>query len=303
MGDLTEKATVVITTKNRKDDLRRAVISALNQDGSPQVLVMDDASTDGTCEMMRSEFPQVRVIGEGAVKSTGYIVQRNRAAKLATTPIIFSLDDDAEYSTPNIVRKIVEGFNDDRIGAIAIPFMNVRDKSHAMPTPPNADAIYLAESFVGTAYAVRRELFNRLGGYREFFFHQGEEEDFSIRMLDAGFVVRLGSSDPIHHFESENRDNTRINLYGRRNNILFTWCNVPLPFFLAHLPATTVNGFRIGLRQGKLGVHVRGLAMGFAGIVRHFRQRKPVRGITYRRFRILRAMPVKVVSYISWIED
>ena len=44
--------------------------------------------------------------------------------------------------------------------------------------------------------------------------HQGEESDLCIRMLAAGYVVRLGSSDPIHHFESPKRSFSRMDHFG-----------------------------------------------------------------------------------------
>ncbi|MGD0138244.1 MAG: glycosyltransferase, partial [Tepidisphaeraceae bacterium] len=70
----TAEATVIITTKNRMDDLRKAVASALMQDGRPRVLVIDDGSTDGTSDMMRREFPEAQL--ERVEQSRGYIVQR-----------------------------------------------------------------------------------------------------------------------------------------------------------------------------------------------------------------------------------
>ena len=44
------QATVVITTKNRREDLLKAVASAWSQTARPEVLVIDDGSTDGTSE-------------------------------------------------------------------------------------------------------------------------------------------------------------------------------------------------------------------------------------------------------------
>ena len=55
------KASIVITTKNRKESLRRAIASAVMQTIPVEIIVIDDGSTDGTSEMVTSEFPQVRL--------------------------------------------------------------------------------------------------------------------------------------------------------------------------------------------------------------------------------------------------
>ena len=117
------RASVVITTKNRRDELSAAIASALTQSAQPEVLVIDDGSTDGTSDMVRADFPAVRL--ERSTKSLGLIVQRNRAARLASGEIIFSLDDDAEFSTPGVVEQTLEDFDDPRIGAVAIPHVDM----------------------------------------------------------------------------------------------------------------------------------------------------------------------------------
>src|SRR5262249_44594549 len=96
-------ATVVITTKNRKTELRRAIHSCLLQKGSPRILVMDDGSSDGTSDMVRAEFPEIEL--RRSSESEGYIRQRNRAARIATTAFLVSLDDDAVFSTPDVVEQ------------------------------------------------------------------------------------------------------------------------------------------------------------------------------------------------------
>jgi glycosyltransferase involved in cell wall biosynthesis len=267
-------ATVLITTKNRKDELRTAVASALAQDATPRVLVIDDASTDGTSEMIRREFPQVRL--DRVESSLGLIVQRNRGAALCDTPYLFSIDDDAAFSTPRVVSQTLAEFSNPRVGAVAIPYINVNlDKTVHQIAPTDA-GVHVAASYIGTAHALKRDLFLRLTGYREYLFHQGEEEDYCIRMLNAGYVVRLGRSDPIHHFESPRRDLRRMDLYGRRNNVLFAWCNVPMPYLPARILTTSFNGIRFGFKIGRPWRMVQGLAMGYAQIFRRWSQRRPV---------------------------
>jgi glycosyltransferase involved in cell wall biosynthesis len=285
-------ATVVIATKNRKDDLRKAVASALAQVAHPQVLVMDDGSTDGTSEMIRGEFPAVQL--ERAEQSAGYIVQRNRGAAIARTEFIFSIDDDAEFSSPNVVSQTLAEFSDRRVGAVAIPLINVNLDNRILQLAPDNTGIYVVSSYIGTAHALRRDLFLKLGAYREALHHQGEEEDFCIRMLAAGFVVRAGRADPIRHYESPKRDYKRWDLYGRRNNVLYVWHNVPLRYLPGHLAGTTWNGIRLGMARGRPLRMMHGLALGFLAIPGNWRGRRPVDAATYRLDRYIRShQPVR----------
>src|SRR5207247_2927276 len=100
------------------DELRAAISSALRQSVQPEVLVTDDAWTDGTAQMVRAEFPAVRL--ERSADSVGYIVQRNRAARLASSAILFSLDDDAQFGSADTVEKTLGEFDHPRVGAVAI---------------------------------------------------------------------------------------------------------------------------------------------------------------------------------------
>jgi glycosyltransferase involved in cell wall biosynthesis len=52
-------ASVVISTKNRKDELRNAITSCLSQSVPVEVVVFDDGSENGTSEVVRQDFPQV----------------------------------------------------------------------------------------------------------------------------------------------------------------------------------------------------------------------------------------------------
>ena len=161
---------VVISTRNRLDELRKAVTSALHQTAKPDVVVMDDCSNDGTANAITREFTQVRVIRSEA--ATGYISQRNRAARLVSAPVIFSIDDDAVFSSPYVVEQTLVEFDHPRIGAVAIPFVDVHRGPNVLHKPPNKGGVYTIYSFIGTSHAVRRDVFLALGGYDEILVHQ-----------------------------------------------------------------------------------------------------------------------------------
>lgn len=279
-------ATVVITTKNRKEDLRGALLSCLQQTAPIEIVVIDDGSTDGTADMVGREFPTVRLHREEC--SRGLIVRRNEGAKIAEGTIIVSIDDDAAFSDRHVIEQTLADFDHPRIGAVAIPFVNVKQGERVFQTAPDAIGRFVVDSYIGTAHAVRRDVFLALGGYSEHFVHQGEEGDFCIRLLEAGYVVRLGRSSPIHHFESPRRDFRRMDYFGRRNDILFAWQNVPLANLPVHLAATTVQGAAFGIRLGRPMRMLLGIAAGYASCIGKFSRRSPVLQRTYRLYRSLK---------------
>jgi GT2 family glycosyltransferase len=276
-------ATIVVVTKDRVEEARTAIASAVAQACEVEVLVIDDGSDDGTFERVRTEFPQVRLYR--SAESEGYIVQRNRAAELARSPIIFSIDDDAEFLSPATVASTIAEFDDPRVGAVAIP---VIDGPGAADAPPGGDEVRAVAAYSGTAHAVRRDVFLALGGYRASLEHWGEERDFCLRLLQAGFITRLGRAGPIAHRRSLRREQTgRMTVLARRNDVLHAWANVPMPYLPVHLAGAIAKGSWIELREGS----VRDLLRGYARAARECRTspglRRPVPPSIYRLHRRL----------------
>ena len=336
-------ASVVITSKNRKEELLKAVQSALWQHGLLEVIIIDDGSTDGTAEVLQKKFsafafqspeeqaatsdsrlstaPEALSLDSGrstldpqtAAKpllrlirheeSRGLIVRRNEGARVARGDVIFSLDDDAVFSSPFVVEQTLRDFSHPRIGAVAIPYIEPHKANTEMQRAPTREDVWITASYIGTAHAVRRDVFLALGGYREHLVHQGEEGDFCIRMLAAekpiadggglransaegvktldsglwtldaaplsavpGFFVRVGNSDPIIHNESPKRDYSRMDFYGRRNDVLFHWQITPMPDLLWQLPMTIAGGLLCAYRVKRWRKMLEGIGAGFLAI-------------------------------------
>ena len=91
MGQSLE-VSVVIPTFNRARSVRRAIDSVLGQLGvSPEVIVVDDGSTDATSEMLRTYGDAIRVI---SLENGGACRARNIGAKAARADYVMFLDSD-----------------------------------------------------------------------------------------------------------------------------------------------------------------------------------------------------------------
>jgi GT2 family glycosyltransferase len=277
-------ATIMIVTKNRIDDLRQAVASATAQTGAIDVLIIDDGSTDGTSRMIASEFPGVTLVTHA--QSQGLVVRRNQGVTASRSNVVISIDDDAVLTAPDIATRTVKAFEDAHIGAIAMPYANIKRSPQLHQLAPDDQDVYVTDTFIGTAHAVRRDVFVQLGGYREGLFHQGEEADYCIRMLAAGHAVRLGSGSAIHHFESPRRDFTRMDHYGPRNAVLFIWQNVPLASALLQGPLTIGGVLMHTLDPRRLVTRTGGVIDGLVSCLRE--ERAPVSADAFALWRRLR---------------
>jgi hypothetical protein len=102
-----------------------------------------------------------------------------------------------------------------------------------------------------------------------------------------GFFVRLGNSDPIIHNESPKRDYSRMDFYGRRNDVLFHWQNTPMPDLLWQLPMTIVGGLLCAYRVKRWRKMLEGIVAGFVAIASG-EERKPVSMTIAGEFKLLK---------------
>ncbi len=183
-----------------------------------------------------------------ALDSVGVLEWLHRAAQSPwprhspPAKYIVSIDDDAEFTTPSIVSQTLGDFDHPRIAAVSIPHKDIRvSPLFKTPAPPGPGR-WVVPFFIGTAHALRREVFLQMGGYRASLVHNTEERDFCVRLMNFGCVARLGTADAIHHYISPVRDTWRARMFERRNDI----CNilleiVPFPHLLWQLPGTVIK--------------------------------------------------------------
>lgn len=285
------RLTIGVVTMNRPASLRECLESlAVLGDALAEVIVVDDTSDVSVDSALVNLPPSVsatlRVIRQ--TRHEGYIVARNTIMREASTDYVLLMDDDAALldgaSILDAVR-LLDG--SPRVGAIACA-MAERDGSPWHPATQAAPVDYTCyvPTFIGFAHILRRRLFVELAGYRESFHFYGEEKDYCLRMLDAGFnIIYMPSARVVHAPDSAGRSQSKYVRYTIRNDCLFALYNEPLALALVTLP------IRLGrYRSMSRGFDDRG---GFAWIVRELvRQlpsiiggRRPVSWTTVRQWR------------------
>jgi len=277
-------ASIVITTRNRKADVLRALQSCYTQSyAALEVLVFDDASNDGTPDAIADQYPQVRLFRER--DRQGYIVLRNRGFREALGKYVFSIDDDAYYTHPDTIEPVIRIFErSPEIAAIAMSYVEPgQGNQDIVAGDGNSDV----RTFVGCAHALRKAVVLELGGYREFLVHQGEERDLCIRLLDRGHRIARVDTPPIVHCVSPMRDHFRLERYAIRNTLLFDILNIPLVYALPRLALDAVR-LLTWMPSWPMSLYRVGYVLtGLASSLKYISERKAVSIRTYRHYRSL----------------
>src|SRR5262245_21535567 len=104
--DNTPLVTFMIATRNRIAELEKTLAACLVQDWPAlEILVVDDASTDGTFERVRTAFPMVNIVRRE--HNQGSITARNDIIRRSKGKYIIGLDDDSRFIDLNSCRRVV----------------------------------------------------------------------------------------------------------------------------------------------------------------------------------------------------
>lgn len=174
--------TVVFLVFNRRDELRtslRKMLEESDYDGEIEVIVVDNASTDGSGDMVREEFPNARVLEhERNVGVSGW----NIGFAAATGDWILALDDDC-YLPPDGLRRAVDAALEHQADMVSFSVVSTHDPDHYFTNEWFAGLF----GFWGCAVLVRTPVLQELEGYDPEIFVWSNETEFTIRFLDRGY--------------------------------------------------------------------------------------------------------------------
>jgi GT2 family glycosyltransferase len=211
---------VCIVNWNTRDDLEEAVCSVLRAEPelALQVVVVDNASEDGSPEMVRERFPGVQLIE--ARENLGFARGYNRAGEAAWGRYLLMLNPDT-VTQPGALWRLVDFLDSqEQVGAAAPRLVNsdgsLQYSCRRFPRPLAAvfrntllgrlapgnrfareylmadwdhGTVREVDWASGAALCVRREAWEEVGGFDEGFFMYAEDVDWCLRARQAGWRI------------------------------------------------------------------------------------------------------------------
>lgn len=248
----------VIPNWNGEYLLRKHLAVVVREAGKSEVIVVDDASTDGSVDFIRKSFPSVRVVEKR--ERHGFAQTVNVGVAQATGDVVVLLNSDVEPES-GFLKPLVKHFDDPQVFAVGcleksmeagVVVLRGRGEArwkrgffiHWRGDVEGRDTAWVS----GGSGAFRKMIWNKLDGMDPIFnpFYW-EDIDISYRARKAGYSLVFEPRSVVGHFHEEGkikREYTaqQVQRVAYRNQFFFIWKNVNNPtILLEHILWTPIR--------------------------------------------------------------
>jgi GT2 family glycosyltransferase len=255
---------VVVATRNRSARLLCTLAKLRDLSPGAPVVVVDNASSDGTPEAVRAAYPEVEVIPLG--RNLG-AAARTAGARHVGTPFVAFSDDDSWWSAGALERAADVFDAHPTLGLLASRTL-VGPEERLDPT-----CVSMADSrlprdgslpgfpllgFMACGAVVRRQPFLDVGGFHPRFGVGGEETLVALDLAAAGWSLAYVDEVVAHHHPDPKPRQGRSAVV-QRNAVWSAWLRLPLPFAARETLALAASARSDGNARIALGRALRGI--------------------------------------------
>jgi GT2 family glycosyltransferase len=231
---------VAIVNYNTREHLR-ACLESIRPATARAVIVVDNASSDGSAAMVRAEFPLVEL--HANARNPGYGAALNQAVAACDAPYVLLLNSDTRLA-PSAIWLLTDYLDRHPRVAVAGPRLlnadyTLQASCYHFPTPPQ---LFLEEStlgrqirhipllrdrylrtwphlharpvpwVLGAALAIRRAAFDAVGGFDEAYVMYFEEVDLCYRLAAAGWETHFAPVTTVIHAGGASTEQRRADM-------------------------------------------------------------------------------------------
>ena len=247
------KVAVVVVSYNTRDLLMKCISSIIESTPHEdvEIVVVDNASTDGSYEAVRGDHPQAVAIGNRI--NVGFAAACNQGIRATSAPFILLLNSDAQL-TSRAFQALCDCMRFDRCGAAGCRLINaegdemvsvrnfltpfnqaleltrITNKLHSRqlrrtyrPTLSQENPDCSVDWVEGSCLMLRRAALDELGLFDERFFMYSEDEDLCMRLKQRGWSICFSAGGSAVHRggASTSQDRTEMLRHFYSGQLLF----------------------------------------------------------------------------------
>lgn len=278
---MTPNVAIIIVNWNGGDFLKRSLesVAQFPPHVDYEVVVVDNASTDGSREWLESLGDSVCLIANA--ENVGFGRANNQAFAATEAPLLFLLNSDAEVHEGAIDRLVATLREDERIGAVGPRLLNsdgtLQPSVWRNPLTPfemitAALRLYKlmprrmrgelllgfhwdhserrrARMLSGAALMVKKEMIDTVGGFDESFYMYGEDTEWSMRIVRAGWWMIFEPGATVMHHSGKSTVTRWSNLEKRQKEYEGFFRFQQLHLSRSQAVANLVTGYALSLGQ------------------------------------------------------
>lgn len=231
------KLSIIIVSFNTKEILKDCLLSLekVKKEASFKVIVSDNGSTDGSCEMIKSQFPKIVLLENK--QNLGFAAGNNKAKKEANTEFVLFLNSDTLVKKNTLKECLAYLEARPKVGAMTCKVVLKsgrldKDTRRSFPTPwvafthfSHLDRIFPKSKIFskywygyidtnqeheidvlqGAFCLARRDILDKVEWFDERYFLDGEDVDLCWKIKEAGYKIMYYPKVKIVHLKKASK--------------------------------------------------------------------------------------------------